>query len=66
MSRGPEINVIKKIYKYDEYITDNINESCDCVNYNIEIPDEKIIIIKIKNYMNIINLKLQTSNNLES
>ena len=37
----PEINVIKKIYKYDEYITDNINESCDCVNYNIEIPDEK-------------------------
>ncbi len=44
----PEINVIKKIYKYDEYITDNINESCDFDNCNIEIPDEKNYNIKKK------------------
>ena len=45
----PEINVIKKIYKYDEYITENnINESCDCCNCNIEIPDEKNFNIRKK------------------
>lgn len=39
----PEINVIKKIYRYDEYVTNNINDSND---YNIEIPEENFNVRK--------------------
>ena len=39
----PEINVIKKIYRYDEYVTNNINDSNE---YNIEIPEENFNVRK--------------------